>query len=141
MIEWFAEMRIHPLVVHFPIATLTLAWIAIVAMHAGWGDTSKWKAYIRPLEVFGVIALAPTVLTGFRDAGWFDVFETTSWSQPLRWHIMFGLLTVLLFTTHAVWRRQRDVVGSAVRVDVGLASAGFWALVVTGLLAGEVVYG
>ena len=72
---------------------------------------------------------------------WLDVFETTSWSQPLRWHIVFGLLTVLLFTTHAVWRRQRDVVGSAVRVDVGLASAGFWALVVTGLLAGKVVYG
>jgi uncharacterized membrane protein len=141
MLNWFVEMRIHPIVVHFPIAMLTLAWVAIVAVHAGWGDTSKWKAYIGPLEWFGVIALAPTVLSGFRDAGWMELFETASFSQPLIWHVLLGLLTALLFTVHAFWRRNRDVAGKAVRLDVGLASAGFWALVVTGLLAGEVVYG
>ena len=95
--NWFVEMRIHPIVVHFPIAMLTLAWVAIVAVHAGWGDTSKWKAYIGPLEWFGVIALAPTVLSGFRDAGWMELKIATLGGFSIMW---YGRFTEVLKLRH-----------------------------------------
>lgn len=137
----FFDLPIHPIVVHFPIATLTLAWVSIIAVHAGWGDTERWSGFVRPLEWFGVVAFVPTVVTGFRDAGWFALFDAASFSQPLIWHVLLGLTTVVLFTTHLLWRGDRAVAGRAVWLDVGLSSAGFWALVMTGLLAGEVVSG
>ncbi|MFZ9016166.1 MAG: DUF2231 domain-containing protein [Ilumatobacteraceae bacterium] len=141
MFDGLLDLPVHPIVVHFPIAMLTMAWLSIIAVHAGWGDTARWQTLIGPFEWIGVVSFVPTVLTGFRDAGWFDLFTFASWSQPLIWHVVLGSTTVVVFSVHALWRRERDVIGRAVWFDVGVASVGFWGLVATGLLAGEVVYG
>jgi uncharacterized membrane protein len=137
----FFDLPVHPIVVHFPIALLTLTWVMIIAGHAGWGNSERWLATAPTLEWIGVIAFAPTVLTGFRDAGWFELFDDIAFAQPLIWHVMFAVATVMAYTGHAIWRHGRVIQGVAVRIDLGLASIGFWLLTMTGLMAGEVVYG
>lgn len=141
MLDGFFDLPVHPVFVHFPIALLTLTWLLLIAGHAGWGDSERWLALAPMAEWIGVIAFAPTVLTGFRDAGWFELFDDVAFSQPLIWHVLLGLATVGVYTSHAVWRRGRTIEGASVGIDLGLASAGFWLLAMTGLVAGEVVYG
>jgi uncharacterized membrane protein len=141
MFDGFLELPVHPIVVHFPIALLTITWALIVAGHAGWGDSERWLTHAPTLEWIGIIAFVPTVFTGFYDAGWFELFDDAPLSQPLIWHVLAGLTTVAIYTTHAVWRRGRAIEGTAVWIDLGLVSTGFWSLTMTGLLAGEVVFG
>jgi uncharacterized membrane protein len=138
----FLDLPVHPIVVHFPIAMLTVAWVLVVLGHATRDGEKRFLAHVSMFETIGVLAFVPTIITGFRDAGWFEVFRDTAWSRPLFWHLVTGLLTVAVFSVHTLWRRRTVILeGRAVVVDLGLASAGFWLLAMTGLLAGEVVFG
>ncbi len=63
------------------------------------------------------------------------------WDQPLIWHFMVSMTAAVVFTVHAFWRRNRRVEGADRWVDIGLTTVGFWLLILTGLIAGEMVYG
>lgn len=140
MADGFLDLPIHPIVVHFPIAMLTTAWVLLVLGHATADGKRRFLGHVFMFEAIGVLAFVPSIITGFRDAGWLEVFREASWSGPLLWHLVTGLLAGAVFSVHTWWRRRTVVEGRAIAVDLGLASVGFWLLLMTGLLAGEVVF-
>ena len=141
MIGDFLELPLHPLVVHFPVAMLTVTWVLIVAGHGSSRRGGRYLSLVPVFEWIGVVAFPPTVLTGLRDAGWTDLFDERDFDGPLLWHAAGGVATVLVFTAHVIWRHGREIDERSAGVDLGLSTLGFWLLLTTGLLAGEVVYG
>lgn len=133
------DLPVHPALVHFPIAMLIAAWVCVLLRH-GLG-ARVWDDRVRLFEVIGLVTLPLVIVAGFVDLRGFDAVLDPRWDQPLVWHLLAGLATAALFTTHWVWRRGRDVTaGSAAAVDVSLSTAAAWTLVLTGAIAGEMVY-
>ncbi len=136
----FWSLPIHPIFVHFPIAMLTIAWLLIVLGHLT--GIGRWTGLARSIEWIGIAFLPLTLLSGLRDAAGLDLATDLRWDQPLLWHILFGSAAAVAFVAHAVWRYHADHRGRAsVRLDVSLSSIGFWLLMMSGLVAGEMVYG
>ena len=141
MLNPFA-LPIHPIVNHVAVACLALTWVFLVLRYAT-GD-HRWDQRVRILEVIGVIALPPTIIAAFIDTRGFDFVLHPRADAPLIWHMTAGWVTAIVFAIHFFWRRGRisdDLHGSTAIVDLSLATFGMLALVATGLLAGEMVYG
>lgn len=133
-------LPVHPIFVHFPIALLTIVWILVAWRH--WKDRPDLETYIRPALTTGVAVLPMVVLTGLRDAGWQDLVTDVSWRQPLVWHFIAAIASSIVFVAYWVFRRRHLEAGSlTARTDINFATAGFWTLLMTGLIAGEMVYG
>jgi uncharacterized membrane protein len=134
-------LPVHPAIVHFPIAMLTLAWAFLLARYAT-GDL-RWDERSRLFEVVGVIALPFTIVAAFIDTRGFDFLIHPRTDAPLIWHMTSGLVAAGAFSLHLWWRRRVDVAtlsGAAAVRDVGLATFGMLALVAAGLLSAELVY-
>lgn len=129
----------HPVFVHFPIAMLTVTW-GLVVVHY-WSGSAAVDRLVAPFEWIGVGFLPVVILTGFRDAEWLEFILEVEWDQPLIWHFIVSLTASVVFAVHVFWRWRRRTDGEGRWVDLGLTTAGFWLLVVTGLIAGEMVYG
>lgn len=139
-LDGFLALPIHPAFVHFPVAMLTSAWVITLAEHlAGWSGGARFGA---TAEALGVAFLPIVLLTGLRDADGLSVFAAAQWDRPLIWHSIVAIVAAILFAVHAVWRyRSGDRRTARPGMDVGLSTAGFACLLLTGLIAGEMVYG
>jgi uncharacterized membrane protein len=133
----FWELPWHPALVHFPIAFLFTAGVAVLLHHLlGRASLDRLAGSLIPL---GVATFPLVVLTGLRDAGWGDFFRTLDMSQPLPWHVLAGVVTIVVST--GWWTARRMFADTlTVRADCCFAGATVWLLVLTGLLAGEVVF-
>lgn len=136
----FLTLPIHPIFVHFPVALLSLTWLLTVWRHVSGND--RYVGLSETLELIAVAFLPVTLLTGLRDADWLTVFREAKLDQPLLWHAVLGIAIAIAATAHLVWRRRENRAGrSRPGIDLLLTTALFWGLVMTGLLAGEMVYG
>jgi uncharacterized membrane protein len=136
----FWSLPIHPAIVHFPVAMLTTSWFLTIIGHMTY--PARGLGLSRSLEWIGVLFLPFAIASGFRDAG-LDFLTQPQWNQPLIWHFLGTMVSAALFATHAAWRHK---VGgrralAAPWIDLGLSSAGFWFLLLAGLIAGEMVFG
>lgn len=141
MLNPFA-LPIHPAVNHVAVACLALTWAFLMLRYAT-GD-HRWDQRVRILEVIGVVALPPTIVAAFIDTRGFNFVIHPRADAPLIWHMTAGLVTAIVFAVHFLWRRPKlsdDLHGRVALLDVALATFGMIALVATGLLAGEMVYG
>lgn len=133
----FWELPWHPAVVHFPVAFLFSAGVLTLWRHA----TGR-RSMVGPaagLLLAGVATFPVVVLTGLRDAGWGELFSTLDFGQPLPWHIVAAIVTMVTATGWLVASRVlADTL--TVRAECVLAGSTVWLLVMTGLLAGEVVF-
>lgn len=133
----FWDLPWHPAVVHFPIAFLFTAGVAVLLRHLLGREALDRTA--RTMLPLGVATYPLVVLTGLRDAGWADFFRTLDMSQPLPWHVLAGVITIVV--TAGWWVARRLFADTlTVRADCVFAGATVWLLVLTGLLAGEVVF-
>lgn len=132
MLNPFA-LPVHPAVVHFPMATLSLAWLFLLVRYAT-GD-ERWDGRARLFELVGVIALPFTIVAGFIDTRGIDFLLEPRADAPLIWHMTSALLASIAFATHYLRRPARPI------GDVALATFGMIALLAAGLLSAEMVYG
>lgn len=136
----FLALPIHPAFVHFPVAMLSTAWVFVLLGHATGAD--RWYRLATNIEWIGVLFIPLVILTGIRDAEGLEFLFQPDWSQPLIWHFLVSLGAAAAFTGHAIWRHRTRTSGAPdMIIDLGLVTAGFWMLVMTGLLAGEMVFG
>jgi uncharacterized membrane protein len=139
-VEGFLSLPWHPAFVHFPVALLTLAWFVIVARHLT--GTTRWPRLGGQLEAIGVAFMPATLATGIRDAQGLDRLFELPWDQPLFWHAIVAVAVVLIFGAHLLWHWRAERRGHVdPRVDLALVTAGFWCLLMTGLIAGEMMFG
>lgn len=134
----FWDLPWHPVFIHFPIAFLATTSVLVGVRHAA--GRESLERFITPLLVGGVVTFPVILVTGLRDAGWSTLWREADWSQPLPWHVVSGLTTMIVSTAYAIKRDPESEPMRAPR-DVGWAAATFWLLLTTGLLGGEVVYG
>lgn len=140
MLDGFFTLPIHPAFVHFPVAMLSTTWLLLIVGYAT--GVERWRNLATTLEWIGLIFVPFTVLTGIRDAEGLGFLAEGDWSQPLIWHFTLSLGAAAIFAAHAIWSRRARTRGRVrMTIDLGLTSLGFWLLVMTGLVAGEMVFG
>lgn len=135
------DLPVHPAIVHFPIALLTLTWACLVVRYAT-GD-ARWAGRARIFEVPGVIALLPTIVAGFVDTRGIGFIANPRLDGPLFWHFVAGIGAAVAFTGHLLWRRRKreaDFAGVLAVGDLSLASVGMVALLAAGLIGSEMVH-
>jgi uncharacterized membrane protein len=135
-------LPIHPILVHFSIAMLTAGWVCLIIRYSS-GDI-RWEDRWRMFELVGVFTLAPTIVSAFIDTRGFGFLIHPRTGAPLIWHMTSGLVTAAAFSGHYVWRRRVAPDGtttSLVAWDLAIATFAMIALVASGLIAGELVYG
>lgn len=128
------------MVLHFPIALLTISWVLVVVRHRR--DRPDLETYIRPSLAIGTAPLPVVVATGIRETQWGTLVLDAGWGEPRRWHALIGIAATLVFGWYWWRRRQWTRSGSTpAAADVNLATLGFWLLLLNGPIAGEMVYG
>lgn len=133
------DLPVHPLVVHFPLAMLCAAWVCLLLRYGlraeSWGDRA------RTFETIGVATLPVTIVAGFVDTRGFEFLTDIRWDQPLVWHAIVSIVAAAIFGGHWWWQRTGQT-GSlrTAMIDLGWATTGLWGLVLTGAIAGEMVY-
>lgn len=133
------ELPVHPIAVHFPLAMLAAAWVCILCRY-GLRD-ARWSARSRLLESVGVATLPVTIIAGLIDTRGIQFVTDVRWDQPLIWHAIASLAAAATFTGHWWWQRTpRAATTRVALIDLGGATLGLWALVLTGAIAGEMVY-
>jgi len=128
--------RLHPLIVHFPIALVIVAAFAEVVTTAT-GDC-RWRGVaflnVRAGAIFALAALI---------AGWRLVSTLGLESSPLlEWHRWTGVIAVLLTVTVAVatWHAERKPLRHLWIYRIALVSAASL-VAVTGHIGGMLVWG
>jgi uncharacterized membrane protein len=135
------DLPVHPVVVHFPVAMLVAAAVCVILRYLLLDEA--WADRARMFERIGVATLPLTLVAGFVDTRGIGFLRDRRWDQPLIWHAIVASATTAVFVVHFVWSRRvasRPTLRMAA-VDVGLISAGAWGLLLTGAIAGEMVYG
>ncbi len=135
-------LPIHPILVHFSIAMLSAAWICLLGRYAS-GDT-RWEDRWRIFERVGVLTLPATIATAVIDTRGIGFLVHPRADAPLIWHMTAGLVAAAAFSAHYLWRRRafmNGVTSSLVAYDLALATFAMIALVASGLIAAELVYG
>lgn len=133
------DLPVHPIVVHFPFAMLTAAWVCLLCRYGlrdeRWGDRAK------TFEAIGVATLPATIIAGFVDTRGFGFVTDVRWDQPLVWHAIVSIGAAAVFAGHWWWRRtERPASMRTAVTDLGWATVGLWGLLLTGAIAGEMVY-
>ncbi len=121
---------------------LTAAWICLLIRYAS-GD-ARWEDRWRMFELIGVLTLAPTIVFGFIDTRGFGFLIDPRVDAPLIWHMTSGFVAAGAFTSHYLWRRRvltNGLTPAVVVWDVALGTFAMLALLASGLIAGEMVYG
>ncbi|MBV9349294.1 MAG: hypothetical protein JO026_00930 [Patescibacteria group bacterium] len=129
------RMNIHPVLVHFPVALLTLYSVLEILPLAQWWPKGNWDFMRSFLLYLGTLTLYPVLLSGFvaEDLG--------SHNGALPYHKVAALITVVIFTLASLislWRKGHD---KGVAVQKVFAVLGLIALVIVGTLGGAVAYG
>lgn len=133
------DLPVHPVVVHFPIAMLCAAWVCLLCRYGL--REARWGERARTFETIGVATLPVTIIAGFVDTRGFEFVTDVRWDLPLVWHAIVSLAAAVVFAGHWWW--QRAVRSPSMRTavtDLGWATLGLWGLVLTGAIAGEMVY-
>jgi uncharacterized membrane protein len=121
--------NIHPLLVHFPIALLSIFLIldivGTLARKTRWREVASWFLYL------GTVAAGLTVIAGFIAAG--SVAHGGNVHDIMERHQQFGVAVLILAVVLSVWRVAS---GGVIR---GAANGLF--LTLTGLLCGLMVLG
>ena len=141
MLNPFA-LPIHPILVHFSIAMLTAAWICLLVRYAS--RDPRWEDRWRIFELVGVFTLPATIVTAFIDTRGFGFLIHPRADAPLVWHMTSGLVASIAFGGHYLWRRRavaNGLTSSLIAWDLALVTFAMIALVASGLIAGEMVYG
>ncbi len=136
------SLPLHPAIVHFPIAMLSVAWACVLIRYATGNLT--WDGRVRLFEIVGVVALPFTIVAAFIDTRGFDFLLNPRADAPLIWHMTSGLVATIAFAVHYFWRRTKsseELTGLNAVADVALATFGMVALLAATFLAAEVVYG
>lgn len=134
------DLPVHPALVHFPLALLTLAWVCVLLQHGRAAE--PWAERARLLETAGVVTLPFVVIAGVIDLRGVGQLTSPAWDLPLIWHVLASVMASLLFTGHLFWRRNREVSEGGARVaDVVAPTVAVWGLLLAGALAAELVYG
>lgn len=135
------ELPVHPAVVHFPVAMLVVATVCIVLRYLL--VDAAWAERARTFERIGVALLPLTVLAGFVDTRGIDFLRDPRWDQPLIWHFVAASVTTVVFFAHFLWSPRIETVPDprTATIELGLVLGGTWGLLLTGAIAGEMVYG
>lgn len=133
-------LPVHPIVVHFPLAMLAAAWVCALSL-AVTGRT-VWSQRTELFEAVGVLALPVTIAAGFVDTRGLGPLLERKWDQPLIWHVLISLVAAAMFFGHLLWRRRQatPLRFPAAAVDIAWLTLGLWMLVLSGAIAGEMVY-
>lgn len=133
-------LPVHPLVVHFPVAMLTAAWVCLLARHAT--GRRQWSVRGGMFEVVGVASLPVVVVAGLIDTRGIDFLARPRWDGPLIWHVAVALAGAAVFAGHWWWRRRLTLEprGRWMYAEVGVMTFGLWLLVAASMIAGEMVY-
>lgn len=124
------DLPVHPLLVHFPLAMLTASWVCLLCRYGLRSEV--WGERARLLEVVGVATLPLTIVAGFVDTRGFDFLTDARWDRPLVWHALVSVAAAAVFTAHWWWKRTaRPVSTRSAVTDLGWATLGLWALVLT----------
>jgi uncharacterized membrane protein len=135
-------LPIHPILVHFSIAMLSAAWICLLVRYAS-GD-ARWEDRWRIFELIGVFTLPATIATAVIDTRGIGFLIHPRADAPLIWHMTAGLVAAAAFSGHYLWRTRafkNEATRSLIAYDLALATFAMIALVASGLIAGEMVYG
>ena len=136
-------LPVHPILVHFSIAMLTAGWICLIVRYTS-GD-ERWEDRWRTFELVGVCTLPVTIVTAFIDTRGFGFLIHPRTGAPLIWHMTSGLVASAAFGGHYVWRRRVTANGGftpeRIAWDLALVTFAMIALIASGLIAGEMVYG
>ena len=130
LIDWLG--RIHPFLVHFPLALFPVALVALMLARRRGGAVDTIRALI---IVGGAASMGAAVL------GWFNAGLGVADKDPLLlWHRWLGTALGLIGAGIAVWAwRRASVVDS--RLMVGLLGGVTIALLVQGWLGGALIHG
>lgn len=135
------RLPIHPAIVHFPVALLTVTWGMLVARYVT--GHPKWDTRARLFHVIGVASIPFALVAAIVDTRGFGFVTEARWDSPLIWHALGGLVVAAVTVGHFVWRRRytpEALVGRLAVADIALASLVLWSLIGVSLLAGEMVY-
>ena len=132
------DLPVHPIVVHFPLAMLTTAWVCLLCRYGL--RYQRWGKRARTFETIGVATLPFAIIAGFVDTRGFKFLTDVRWDQPLVWHAIVSLGTAGVFAGHWWWQgTERPTTRTAI-TDLGWATVGLWGLLLAGAIAGEMVY-
>lgn len=155
-------MDLHPMIVHFPIALLTLYAIFEILPVARWYGKLPWTAIKTILVVTGALGALAAVITGGLAE---ETITNPAQRQVVELHENFAVTTAIIFGILAVarlkkWIRTEHPLFMAVRypsavatgdaiinfflstpVRILLALTGLAAITVTGALGGAMVHG
>ena len=146
--------NIHPIIVHFPVALLTIYSLIVISRVERWFPRLNWRDAKRVLLLVGTVAAYVASTTG-------DMAQELVGRNPIvEKHELFASMSIWMFTILSVRELLPLVIGFLKRknisiafvdelnrfiqknwIEILLAVAGFVALTITGALGGAMIYG
>lgn len=130
-------MKLHPMMVHFPIALLLVGvGFDIAGLRTGREDLRKAGLYMMGIGLVG--GLLALVTGGMAEEQAEELFPRAE--EMVHRHSFLALTTMALFGTLFVWRWRGSQAGRAALPYITLAAVATLALLATGHTGGEMVY-